>query len=280
MPVPDILTTAANQSLYRVADKRVQHLTVDGSYQDLHRAAGIARLGDISRTATPLAQNVAASFWDLDDGVGCIEFHTKANALSPVTMELIAEAVSLGEQRFDALLVYNDAPHFSVGFNLEYALATAKRSAWDELDRSLHAFQQTCRALKYTRLPVVSAPSGMALGGGYEVLVHSDALQAHTNCVMGLVETMVGLIPSGGGCKELLHRWTHSAHSDEERLEGAMKVFELVGMGKTGASPVEWQRMKLALERDHTSMNRDRLLSEGKTLALALTGDYHPPPAP
>ena len=280
LPVPDILTTAANQSLYRVADKRVQHLTVDGSYQDLHRAAGIARLGDISRTATPLAQNVAASFWDLDDGVGCIEFHTKANALSPVTMELIAEAVALGEQRFDALLVYNDAPHFSVGFNLEYALATAKRSAWDELDRSLHAFQQTCRALKYTRLPVVSAPSGMALGGGYEVLVHSDALQAHTNCVMGLVETMVGLIPSGGGCKELLHRWTHSAHSDEERLEGAMKVFELVGMGKTGASPVEWQRMKLALERDHTSMNRDRLLSEGKTLALALTGDYHPPPAP
>ena len=280
LPVPDILIAAADQSLYRVADSRVQYLHVDGTYQFLDRAPGIARLGDISRAATPLAQNAAASFWDLDDGVGCIEFHTKANALSPASMELIGEAVSIAEKRFDALLIYNDAPHFSVGFNLEYALATAKQGAWDELDKSLQAFQKTCLALKYARLPVVSAPSGMALGGGYEVLVHSDALQAHANCVMGLVETIVGLIPSGGGCKELLHRWTDAALSREERVEGAKKVFEFVGMGKTGASPLEWQRMKLALARDRTSMNRDRLLCEGKALALEMASDYQPPPRP
>ena len=109
VPVPDILATAANQSLYRIADKRVQYIAADGKYRDLSRAPGVLRLGDISRGASALAHNAAASFWNLEDRVGCIEFHTKANALSPVSMELISEAISIAESQFDALLIYNDA---------------------------------------------------------------------------------------------------------------------------------------------------------------------------
>ena len=280
LPVPEILTTAADTSLYRVKDGRVQTIAADGKYKDLARPPGMLRLNDITRASRPLANNAAASFWDLGNGVGCIEFHSKANALSPVTMELVEEAVMISRERFRGLLIYNDAPHFSVGFNLDYALSSAKRGEFDQLDRALLAFQKTCMALKYAPIPVVSAPSGMALGGGYEILVHSDALQAHANSVMGLVETIVGLVPSGGGCKELLHRWTQAAENDGERLDGAMKVFEFIGMGKTGTAPLQWLRMKLALERDRTSMNRDRLLLDGKALVLELINAYHPPTQP
>lgn len=280
LSVPEFLNSAASNSLYRTHDNRVQYFGSDGHYKNLARAPGILRLSDISRASIPIAHNAAASFWDLGDCVGCIEFHTKANALSPVTMELIKEAVSIAQDHFAGLLIFNDAPHFSVGFNLDYALANAKRGAWDQLDRSLLAFQQTCLALKYAPIPVVSAPSGMALGGGYEVLIHSDAVQAHANSVMGLVETIVGLIPSGGGCKELLHRWTQEAGNNNERLNGAMKVFEFIGMGKTGTAPLEWRRMRLTLDRDRTSMNRDRLLLDGKALVLQLVDGYQPPSRP
>ena len=280
LAVPPILAAAAERPLYRAEGHRLRYIAIDGSYRDVSRPCGVARLSDTTRAATPLAENAAASFWDIGDGVGCIEFHTKANALSPLSMELIREAVWMAEKSFKALLMYNDAPHFSVGFNLEYALGAAKRDAWEELDRSLLGFQQACLSLKYAKVPVVSAPSGMALGGGYEVLIHSHALQAHSNSVMGLVETIVGLVPSGGGCKELLHRWTDPTTSIEERVAGALKVFEIIGMGKTGSSPVEWQRLRLALDRDRNSMNRDRLLLEAKRLALALVHRYRPPASP
>ncbi|GMQ75732.1 MAG: 3-hydroxyacyl-CoA dehydrogenase/enoyl-CoA hydratase family protein [Gammaproteobacteria bacterium] len=277
MPVPGILEMVDGSSLYRTAGDHVEHLGYDGSYHPLTRAPGVLRLGDIKRTATVVIENRAASLWDVGDGVACLEFHTKANALVPDSMTLLREALRVVEERFIAMLVHNDAPHFSVGFNLEFALAAAKKSAWGELDRALREFQETTSAIKYAPFPVVAAPAGTSLGGGFEVLLHCDALQAHANTVMGLVETLVGLVPSGGGCKELLRRWCADADDIDAIVAGALRVFELIGMGKTATSPVEGQPYRFFLSRDRSSMNRDRLLGGAKARVIEMARDYAPP---
>ena len=275
--VPAILERAEGSSLYRSAGDHLEHLAYDGRYQRLSRAPGVVRLGDIKSVSTQIIGNDAASLWDVGDGVACLEFHTKANALGPDSMILLRKSLGVVEKEFRAMLVHNDAAHFSVGFNLEFALANAKAGAWDALDGALLAFQDTTSAIKYAPFPVVAAPAGTSLGGGFEVLLHCDALQAHTNTVMGLVETLVGLVPSGGGCKELLHRWCANAEDADGVVAGALRVFELVGMGKTAASPVEAEPYRFFLARDRSTMNRDRLLSEAKQRAIALAADYTPP---
>ena len=278
--VPEIVRIARGRSFYRATGGRVEALGIDGEYAPVTRAPGAARLSDTTAVSEPLLTNTAASYWDLGDGVGCVEFHSKANALSPTSMALVEQAVDHASANMKALLIYNDAPHFSVGFNLDFALDAAKRAAWQELDSALYDFQQSCLALKYAPIPVVAAPAGMALGGGYEVLVHCDALQAHGNSVLGLVETLVGLVPSGGGCKELLYRWTSDATDAASAVSGAIRAFELIGMGKTGSSPIDSERHRFFLPRDRMSMNRDRLLPEAKALALELSDGYTPPQAP
>ena len=277
MPVPEILEAAGDGKLYAAVDGKLHHLGFDGRYHGLNRAPGVIRLSDITASSAPLADNEAASLWDVGDGVACVEFHSKANALKPESMALLRESLSIVEGRFDGLVIHNDAPHFSVGFNLEFVLEIAQRGAWHRLEQALRDFQATCTGIKYASFPVVAAPTGMSLGGGFEVLLHSDALQAHANTIMGLVEPVVGLVPSGGGCKELLHRWCSGAGSREEELEGALKVFELIGMGKTAASPAQAEPYRFFLSRDRTSMNRDRLLGEAKGRIKELAGSYTPP---
>jgi 3-hydroxyacyl-CoA dehydrogenase len=137
MPVPAILETAGDGTLYRTRVDHIEHLGFDGRYHRFTRAPGVVRLGDLKKTATPVIKNDAASLWDVGDSVACLEFHTKANALAPQSMTLLREAVSVVEERFDALLVHNDAPHFSVGFDLEFVLANAKKRDWQALDQAL-----------------------------------------------------------------------------------------------------------------------------------------------
>jgi 3-hydroxyacyl-CoA dehydrogenase len=280
LPVAPILEAAGAGPLYRVRRGGIQYLDGDGGHRTLRRAPGVMRLGDITRTGSPLLDNDCASLWDIGDGVACVEFHSKANALKPESMALLRESLSLVERDFRALLIHNDAPHFSVGFNLEFVLECARQQAWQRLDESLQGFQKACLGLRYAPFPVVAAPAGMSVGGGFEILLHADALQSHANTVMGLVETLVGLVPSGGGCKELLHRWTHAARGPEQRLQGALKVFELIGMGKTASSPAEAASYRFFLETDRSTMNRDRLLGEAKARALSLVDGYAPPAHP
>ncbi|NCF26519.1 MAG: 3-hydroxyacyl-CoA dehydrogenase [Gammaproteobacteria bacterium] len=277
MTVPGILDTADASPLYRKAGDHVEHLGYDRRYHPVTRAPGVVRLGDFKRIRTPVISNDAASLWDVGDGVACLEFHTKANALSPDSMMLLRESLAVVEGSFTAMLVHNDAPHFSVGFNLDFALSNAKKGAWDALDTALREFQETTAAIKYAPFPVVAAPAGTSLGGGFEVLLHCDALQAHGNIVMGQVETLVGLVPSGGGCKELLHRWCADAEDADGIAAGALRVFELIGMGKTAASPMEGEPYRFFLPRDRSTMNRDRLLGEARKRALEMAPDYAPP---
>ncbi len=278
--VPEALKRVGEGSFYRANNARLEQFSYSGKYAAVTRAPGVMRLGDISRVQSPVASNSAASLWDVGDGVACVEFHTKANALSPESMALVAESLEIVEEEFEALLFYNDAPHFSVGFNLEFALTAAKEKAWARLDGALDAFQSACLACRYAPFPVIAAPAGMSLGGGFEVLLHCDALHAHANSSMGLVETLVGLVPSGGGCKQLLYRWTRDANNVDELLQGALETFAIIGMGKTASSPLEAMPLRLFQKRDRFSMNRDRLLAEAKSRALDLAGDYSPPKQP
>ncbi len=274
LPVPDLLGVAAGKSFYRVHRNRVEEIGADGEYRELVREPGVLRLGDLKATRTPLAGNEAASVWDVGEGVACLEFHTKANALGPASMSVLHAAVELAEREFGALLIHGGAPHFSVGFNLEFVLEMARTRRWSELDRGLFDFQMACKAAKYACVPVLGAPAGMALGGGYEVLIHCDRLQTHANTVLGLVETMVGLVPSGGGCKELLWRWQQDI---EDPAGAASKVFEIIGQAQTASSPPLAKPLRLFRDQDRFTMNRDRLLPEARAWALQLADAYSPP---
>ena len=195
-------------------------------------------------------------------------------------MALTRQALDKVAERHSALVIHSDAPHFSVGFNLEFVRTCITERRWRDLDHGLVEFQHTCRAAKHAPFPVVSAPSGMALGGGFEVLLGSDLVQAHANVVVGLVEPIVGLVPAGGGCKEMLLRWTRDTRDEAMRSAGALRVFELIGMGKTATSPELARPLRLLNAKDRTTMNRDRLLADAKASALGLADDYEPPATP
>ncbi len=277
--VPPVLDQLAGKSFYRVRDRdrHVQEFHCDGHYRNIPRAEGVLRLSDLKACRHRISGNQAASLWDVGDAVLCLEFHTKANALTPDSMAAMAEALDITGRNYQALLIHNDAPHFSVGFNLEFALTAARRKAWRELDQALDEFQTTCKTARYAPFPVVAAASGLALGGGFEVLLGCATVQSHSNITLGLVEPMVGLVPAGGGCKEMLHRWTNDSDDPDSAQKGALEVFSIIGMARTASSPVEARRHRLLLDRDHSTMNRDRLLAQAKQRALALVNNYSPP---
>ena len=279
-PIPPVLDAIGDSPFYRVNDDHVAHFVMGLGHRPMERAPGVLRVADFKVLASPMLSNPAASLWDIGDGVACLEFHTKANALGPESMALMRESIDRVAERHAALVIHSDAPHFSVGFNLEFVRACIAERRWQRLDDALAEFQHTCRAAKYAPFPVVSAPGGMALGGGFEVLLGSDLVQAHANVVVGLVEPIVGLVPGGGGCKEMLSRWTRGARDEATRVAGALRVFELVGTGRTATSPELARPLRLLREVDRTTMNRDRLLADAKAIALDLAGGYEPPAPP
>ena len=280
LPVPPVLDSVCDSSFYRLGEDRVAHFVMGRGYRPLTRAPGVVRLADVTVLASPMLSNRAASLWDIGDGIACLEFHTKANALDPESMALMHRALDKVAERHAALVIHSDAPHFSVGFNLEFVRACIAERRWQALDDALVAFQHTCRAAKHTPFPVVSAPSGLALGGGCEVLLGSDLVQAHANVVVGLVEPLVGLVPAGGGCKEMLLRRTRNARDEAARVAGALRVFELIGMARTATSPELARPLRLLRDEDRTTMNRDRLLADAKASAAELATGYEPPATP
>ena len=280
VPVPPVLDDAGDSPFYRTDGGRITHFVTGRGHRPLERAPGVVRLADLATLASPMLSNPTASLWDVGDGIACLEFHTKANALAPESMALMREALDKVAERHSGLVIHSDAPHFSVGFNLEFVRACITDRRWQALDEGLAAFQHTCRAAKYAPFPVVSAPGGMALGGGFEVLLGSDLVQAHSNIVVGLVEPVVGLVPAGGGCKEMLLRWTEDAEDEAARVAGALRTFEIIGTSRTATSPELARPLRLLRDTDRTTMNRDRLLAGARASALELAQGYEPPATP
>jgi len=272
--VPAFLMTAAGKSFFRVEDGALLYLKADGNYSRLERAQGITRLSEKRRELTPIDENAAASYFGLAADIGLVEFHSKANTLDADSMRVLADAVAHASENFKGLIVHNDAPHFSCGVNLESVLGFIANEDWPGLDAFLDDFQKTVLSMKYAPIPVVAAPSGLSLGGGFEVVLHTDKVIFHANSVTGLVEPLVGLVPGGGGVKETLYRW-YEHYGDIQKA--AWETFMNIGYGKTAQSPLE--AAPLAMFRpdiDSYVMNRDRLLGAAMDAVIELSPSYAP----
>ena len=164
------------------------------------------------------------------------------------------------------LIIINESMQFSAGVNLTYTMNFADKGDFKSIEKFVKYFQDTCKELKYSKFPVVSAPSGLTLGGGFEVLVQSNFVASHTNIVIGLVETMVGLVPAGGGCKEMLWRWSQTEEAKNDPDFAPLKVFDIIGYGKTATSPVEAEPLKYLLPENKKIMSRNSLLHVSRTI--------------
>lgn len=279
-PVPDLLMLAGERSFYRIENGKRQYLGLDGAYHDVARADGVLLLEDIKVASQPVLKNGSAALWDVGDGVVCLEFTGKMNALDGDVMKLIGEAIPLIQKQYKALVVYNEGSNFSAGANLGLALFAVNIAAWGEIEKLVAGGQQAYKALKYAPFPVVSAPSGMALGGGCEMLLNSDAVQAHAESYIGLVECGVGLVPGWGGCGEMLDRWKKNPMLPKGPMPAVAKVFEIVSTATVAKSAAEAKELGFLRPADGVTMNRDRLLADAKAKALALVEDYAPPAPP
>jgi 3-hydroxyacyl-CoA dehydrogenase len=277
LAVPVLLRAAKDQSFYRLQDGRRQYLGTDGAYHDVQRPDGVLMLEDIKRVSKPVLKNASAAVWDIGDGVLCFEFTGKSNSLDDQVISLLGKTIPVVQAKYKALVIYNEGRNFSVGANLGLAIFAANIAAWSEIEKLIVAGQQTYKALKYAPFPVVSAPAGMALGGGCEILLHSDAIQAHAESYIGLVECGVGVVPGWGGCKEMLSRWSMSGLLPRGPMPAPSKVFETVSTATVSKSAAQAKELLFLWPADGITMNRYRLLADAKARALALAEHYEPP---
>jgi 3-hydroxyacyl-CoA dehydrogenase len=280
MTVPPLLAAAADKTFYRVEGGKRQYLGTDGGYHDVVRAPGVFLLEDVKLGSKPVLKNRSAALWDIGDGVACFEFTSKSNALDEQIIALLSKSIEVVGQRFKALVIYNEGSNFSLGANLGLALFAANIAAWGEIDKSIAAGQQAYKALKYAAFPVVAAPAGMALGGGCEIVLHADAVQAHAETYIGLVECGVGLVPGWGGCGEMLARWRADPALPYGPMPAPAKVFEAIGLAEVSKSAHQAREKKFLRVTDGISMNRDRLLADAKKRALSMVEGYTPPQPP
>ena len=229
-------------------------------------------LGKIKQIAKIKNDNKSAITYECSN-YKIVEFNTKANTLDSDSMDALKKATDKN------LIVINEGMQFSAGVNLNYVMEFAKEKNWKAIEKFLHHFQMTCKQLKYSENLVISAPSGLALGGGFEVLIQSDYVVAHTNITLGLVETLVGLIPAGGGCKEMLWRWMQTEETKKDPDFAPQKVFDIIGYAKTATSPIEAMPFKFLLTKDKSIMNRDKLLPVSQDL-IAKIKEKHKTPQP
>ena len=228
-------------------------------YGERQKYTNIETLGKVKKTASSLDGNESAKIYRLND-YNIVEFTTKANALDYDSMDALKKATD------KPLIIINESMQFSAGVNLTYTMQFADKKDFKSIEKFIKYFQETCKHLKYSKYPVVSAPSGLTLGGGFEVMVQSNFVASHTNIVVGLVETIVGLIPAGGGCKEMLARWLDTNEAKKDPNYAPLKVFDIIGYGKTATSPVEAEPMKYLRPSDKKIMNRNSLLEVSKKI--------------
>ncbi|MBX3185028.1 MAG: 3-hydroxyacyl-CoA dehydrogenase/enoyl-CoA hydratase family protein [Polyangiaceae bacterium] len=234
----------------------------------------------VRRGEAPVLRNSGAEAWDLGDGVLGLTYTSKANSVDPDVIAMLGEATARAERDFRALVIVNQGDHFSVGANLFGVVVAAQQQQWDELERMIHGFQQACQRLKYSTIPVVAAPFGMTVGGGLEVCLGADAVQAHAETYAGLVEVGVGLIPGGGGCMNLVWRALESIPEGADVLVDPFiaQVFKNIAMANVATSAHMAQRYGYFRSTDGVSFDRARLLYEAKQRAIGLAeAGYHPP---
>ncbi|HWR50788.1 MAG TPA: 3-hydroxyacyl-CoA dehydrogenase/enoyl-CoA hydratase family protein, partial [Bryobacteraceae bacterium] len=257
-------------SFYRAADAeripRTEYFDLArGKWSTLEDRPGVIVLSDLKRARGVVKRNPGASLIDVGDGVLCLEFHGKMNALGEDQMEMVCAGIEETSRNFEAMIIANQGENFSAGANLMLILVAAQDQEWDELDAAVRRFQQAHMSIKYAPRPVVAAPFNLTLGGGCETALHAARIQASAELYMGLVEVGVGLIPGAGGCKEMLIR-----------LGDAKACFELIGFAKVSSSAEDARRLGLLRATDCVSMNPERLVADAKDLALSLAPAWTP----
>ncbi len=277
--VPPLLQQAAKAGgFYRVEGGTLRQLAPDGRFLPVARPKGVLLLCDIKRAAKPVARTGAAALWDVGEGVFCLEFTSKMNAVEPDTLTMLKTAlehvkVATGK----GLVIHNEGEQFSVGAIIGLARFAANIAMWPAIEDMVRQGQTVLKAMKYAPFPVVAAPSGMALGGGCEILLHSASVVAHAETYMGLVEVGVGLIPGWGGCKEMLARLAARPGAPKGPMPAVTQAFETIGTAKVSRSAAEARELGYLRAQDRIVMNRDRLLAEAKARVLELAESYRPP---
>lgn len=295
--VPKILTAVGDETFYKIEDGKIRYFGTDGKYNEVVRPDGVLLLRDIKLSSEPVMKNGSASVWDIGDGVLCFEKTSKMNTFDEQIFAMLVKAQKTieGSDDYKALVIYNEASHFSAGANLGLAMFMINIAMYPQVEEFVATGQRVFMGLKFAPFPVVSAPSGMALGGGCEILLASDAVQAHAETYTGLVEVGVGLIPGWGGCKEMILRFQErekAAHAakmekfgrdalwfspDTTPMGATRKAFETIGVATVAKSAHEAIDIGYFRDTDGVSMNRDRLLYDAKSRALEMAKDYTPP---
>jgi 3-hydroxyacyl-CoA dehydrogenase len=263
-------------------------------YAPVEVPAGVWSVTVAKKSNGVVKKNSGASLVDLGDGVGCVEFHLKMNAIGADIVSLIHQTLKPNGpgDNFDAFVITNDATNFSVGANLMLLLMSAQEEEWDEVDLAVRQFQGMTQAIKFSPKPVVVAPFGMTLGGGAEITLHAPTRQPHAELYIGLVEVGVGLLPGGGGCKEMLLRAVDTASNlkqgtrtspaglpeSVEMLEAMKKAFETIATAKVATSAHEARNLGFLSDSDRITMNRERVLADAKARAVELVRVGYEPP--
>jgi len=282
-PLVQALLTGDFESFYR-SDKG-EKLFFDlptSDYRKVDENPKVVLLPSLKERTMTIRSNPGASLIDMGDGVPCLEFHSKMNAIGQDTGQMIREALDEVDRNFEGLVIGNHGVNFSVGANLMLILFEIQDDNWDILDALVREFQNTTMAIKYAKKPVVAAPAGMALGGGCEISMASAKIRAAAETYMGLVEVGVGLIPAGGGCKEMLIRSMEAIPDgvDADPFPFVRRAAETIAMAKVATSAKEARKLGYMRSTDPITVNRDHLLFEAKQTVLAMAGEGYTPPRP
>jgi 3-hydroxyacyl-CoA dehydrogenase len=272
-PLVEKLRAAGGKSFYVLDGGTTTYFDfATAGYRPIPERPGVILLPALKARQKEVKKNSAASLIDLGDGVLSLEFHSKMNTIGGDTLQMVHAGLKALGENFDAMVIGNQAPNFSVGANLMLVLTAIQEGDWDEVHLAVRAFQNANMGLKYAPKPVVAAPAGMALGGATEMCLHTARVRAAAETYMGLVEAGVGLIPAAGGSKEMLLRALDRVPADPEAdpFTYVKEVFLNIGMAKASTSAEEARRLHYLSPRDSISMNRDRQIADAKQVALDL----------
>ena len=278
--LPTLLSTA-RESFHRTLGSGPRQLSFSGEYAPIEAIPGHLDLSLVKMRLGALAMSDDASLLDVGDGVALLEFHGKMNTLGANTMDMLARSLDLvARNGYNGLVIGNeDRRAFSAGANLMELVTAVQAQDWKAVEHAVRVFQDRIASVRRAPFPVVVAPAGLTLGGATELSLHAARVQAHAEVYMGLVEVGVGLLPAGGGTKEMLFRFTRELQPYEEAdpFEAVKRAFRLIAMASTSTSALDARRLGFLREGDRISMNRDRLLSAAKARVLDLASDYTPP---
>ena len=276
--VPETLKKAAKAGgFYKEEGRDLYYLACDATYQIIQVPSDAWQLADIIRGTSPVIENRAAKLWDVGDGIACLQLITPFDVMDNATFDLVEETIEKVQSNFQGLMIGDDDRQFSAGLNLKKVLKWCEAEEWRAIEAILERGQQSWMALKYASFPVVCCAYGKALGGACELMLHADCIQAHIESHIGLVEVRIGLVPSWGGCKEMLMHHLTNVTDTGSKLQAIQQVFSYIADGRPSASSEEAKEWRILRDCCNITMNRVQVLAHAKRLCLQKAQNYTPP---